>query len=69
MEWQLGVAMSSSSCRSLHCPYLTLQLKVADTTGRPQQQTVQMTLPEFQVKLKSNGGISDFFLFAFCLSV
>ena len=50
MDWQLGVAMSSSSCRSLHSPYLTLQLKVADAAGKVQQHTLQMTIPEFQVR-------------------
>lgn len=49
MDWQLGMAMSSSSCRSLNSPYVTLQLNVADPSGSLQQRTLQMTVSEFQV--------------------
>ncbi|XP_064404165.1 COMM domain-containing protein 6-like [Halichondria panicea] len=44
MEWKLGVAMSSSTCRSLNAPYLTLQLRL----GQENTHTLDMTLPEFQ---------------------
>jgi hypothetical protein len=48
MDWQLGMTMSSSSCRSLHSPYLTLQLNVADPSGSLIQRTLQLTIAEFQ---------------------
>ena len=43
--------MSSSSCRSLNSPYLTLQLNLANPSGSLQQRTVQMTVSEFQVRV------------------
>ena len=49
MDWKLGVAMSSSSCRSLSSPYVTLQLRIAEAGGNIRLQTVEMTIPEFQV--------------------
>ena len=51
MDWQLGMAMSSSSCRSLNSPYITLQLNVADPSGSLRQKTLQLTVAEFQVRL------------------
>lgn len=48
MDWQLGMAMSSSSCRSLNSPYVTLQLNIADPSGSLQQRTLQMSVSEFQ---------------------
>lgn len=50
MDWQLGMAMSSSSCRSLNSPYLTLQLNISDPSGSLRQRTLQMTVSEFQVR-------------------
>ncbi len=49
MDWKLGVAMSSSSCRSLTSPYISLQLRIAESGGNIKLQTVEMTIPEFQV--------------------
>ena len=49
MDWKLGVAMSSSSCRSLNSPYVSLQLRIAEAGGNIRLQTVEMTIPEFQV--------------------
>ena len=49
MDWQLGMAMSSSSCRSLNSPYLTLQFNLADPSGALRKKTLQMTVAEFQV--------------------
>ncbi|CAI8043426.1 COMM domain-containing protein 6 [Geodia barretti] len=48
MDWQLGMAMSSSSCRSLNSPYLTLQFNLADPSGALRKKTLQMTVAEFQ---------------------
>ena len=49
MDWKLGVAMSSTSCRSLNAPYVTLQLRLTDSTGASRLHTLDMTVPEFQV--------------------
>ena len=53
MDWKLGVAMSSSSCRSLNSPYVSLQLRIAESGGNIRLQTVEMTIPEFQVSRSS----------------
>ena len=49
MKWQLGVAMSSDSCRTLNSPQVTLQFRVAGTEGVSTVHTVEMTISEFQV--------------------
>lgn len=49
MDWKLGVAMSSSSCRSLSTPYISLQLKISDSATTTQLRHIEMTVPEFQV--------------------
>lgn len=49
MNWKLGVAMSSSSCRSLSTPYISLQLRMSESAGTTQLRSFEMTVPEFQV--------------------
>lgn len=49
MDWKLGTAMSSSSCKSFNCPYVTLQMRVAESDGTIKQHTLEMTIPQFQV--------------------
>ncbi len=41
--------MSLSSCKSFNCPYVTLQMRVAESEGVVKQHTVEMTIPQFQV--------------------
>jgi len=41
--------MSSSSCKSFNSPYVTLQMRVAESEGKIKQHTVEMTIPQFQV--------------------
>lgn len=48
MQWRLGMAVSSDTCRSLNSPYVSLLLKVADTSGMISQRTFEMTVPQFQ---------------------
>ena len=62
MDWKLGVSVSSSSCRSLNSPHVSLLLKVADPGGNTQQHTAEMSVPEFQVGLR-------FFFFFFWLNI
>lgn len=49
MDWKLGAAMSSSACKSFNCPYVTLQLGLAESGGTVKQHTIEMTIPQFQV--------------------
>lgn len=49
MQWKLGMAVSSDTCRSLNSPYVTLLLKVADPSGHICQKSFEMTIPQFQV--------------------
>ena len=50
MDWKLGVAMSSSGCRSLNTPHVTLQLQVTESRGTVQYHNIEMSLPEFHVR-------------------
>ena len=49
MQWKLGMAVSSDTCRSLNSPYVSLLLKVADTSGEVSYKSFEMTIPQFQV--------------------
>jgi hypothetical protein len=48
MDWKVGVATSSSDCKSLNAPYVSLQLKVSESQGQAKTHNVEMSLPEFQ---------------------
>ncbi|KAM6985834.1 COMM domain-containing protein 6 [Aplochiton taeniatus] len=48
MQWKLGTAVSSDTCRSLNSPYVTLLLKFADTSGEISQRSFELTIPQFQ---------------------
>ncbi|KAL5460090.1 hypothetical protein EMCRGX_G033511 [Ephydatia muelleri] len=48
MDWKLGVSISSSSCRSLNSPHVSLLLKVANPAGTVQQHSAEMSVSEFQ---------------------
>ncbi|XP_059826400.1 COMM domain-containing protein 6 isoform X2 [Hypanus sabinus] len=48
LEWKLGMAVSSDSCKSLNCPYVTIALKVADPSGEIIRRSFEMTVPQFQ---------------------
>uniref|UniRef100_A0A4W3HV99 TBC1 domain family member 4 n=1 Tax=Callorhinchus milii TaxID=7868 RepID=A0A4W3HV99_CALMI len=48
LQWKLGMAMSSDSCRSLNHPYVTMTLKVADSSDVI-SRSFEMTIPQFQV--------------------
>lgn len=50
MDWKLGMAMSSSGCRSLNTPHVTLHLKVTESRGAVQYHNIEMSLPEFHVR-------------------
>lgn len=48
VQWKLGMAVSSDTCRSLNSPYVTLMLKVADASGHIRQKSFEMTIQQFQ---------------------
>ncbi|KAM4609278.1 COMM domain-containing protein 6 [Polymixia lowei] len=48
MQWKLGMAVSSDTCRSLNSPYVSLLLKIADPSGEIYQRSFEMTVPQFQ---------------------
>uniref|UniRef100_A0A6I8PND6 COMM domain-containing protein 6 n=1 Tax=Ornithorhynchus anatinus TaxID=9258 RepID=A0A6I8PND6_ORNAN len=57
IQWKLGMAVSSDSCRSLKYPYVSVTLKVADQSGQIVNKSFEMTVPQFQV-CNSNIGFS-----------
>ncbi|XP_028992243.1 COMM domain-containing protein 6 [Betta splendens] len=48
MQWRLGMAVSSDTCRSLNSPYVSLLLKVAEPSGQICQRSFEMTIPQFR---------------------
>ncbi|XP_049584354.1 COMM domain-containing protein 6 [Syngnathus scovelli] len=48
MQWKLGMAVSSDTCRSLNSPFVTILLKIAEPTGQINQKAFEMTVPQFQ---------------------
>lgn len=48
MQWKLGMAVSSNTCRSLNSPYVMVMLKVADPSGQIYQKSFEMTIQQFQ---------------------
>ncbi|XP_026232542.1 COMM domain-containing protein 6 isoform X2 [Anabas testudineus] len=48
MQWKLGMAVSSDTCRSLNSPYVCLLLKIVEPSGNICQRSFEMTVPQFQ---------------------
>jgi hypothetical protein len=49
VEWKVGVAMSSSQCKELGVPFVTLKLVATDGAGLAQTaRSVELSLPEFE---------------------
>ncbi|NWU91122.1 COMD6 protein, partial [Upupa epops] len=48
MKWKLGVAVSSDTCRSLKYPYVTVTLKVTDSSGQITDKSFEMPIPQFK---------------------
>jgi len=51
MQWSLGMSMASSNCRNLNSPFVSVLLKVAESSGTVTEQSFEMTLPEFKVSI------------------
>ncbi|XP_018558199.1 COMM domain-containing protein 6 [Lates calcarifer] len=48
VQWKLGMAVSSDTCRSLNSPYVCLLLKIIEPSGHICQKSFEMTIPQFQ---------------------
>jgi len=48
VQWQVGVATSSSECHSLNSPYVILSLKIGDSNGSVSTKTMEMSIGEFR---------------------
>ncbi|XP_056245586.1 COMM domain-containing protein 6 [Seriola aureovittata] len=48
IQWKLGMAVSSDTCRSLNSPYVSLLLKIIEPSGQICQRSFEMTIPQFQ---------------------
>ncbi|XP_041662205.1 COMM domain-containing protein 6 [Cheilinus undulatus] len=48
MQWKLGMAVSSDTCRSLNSPYVSLLLKMVEPSGQITHRSFEMTIPQFQ---------------------
>lgn len=48
MQWKLGMAVGSDTCRSLNSPYVTLLLKIVEPSGQISQRSLELTIPQFQ---------------------
>ncbi|XP_058885329.1 COMM domain-containing protein 6-like isoform X1 [Acipenser ruthenus] len=47
-QWKLAMAISSDTCRSLNYPYISMTLKVANSSGQITSKSFEMTIPQFQ---------------------
>ncbi|XP_043105454.1 COMM domain-containing protein 6 [Puntigrus tetrazona] len=48
MQWKLGMAVSSDTCRSLNSPFISVLMKIADTSGDMSYKSFEMTVQQFQ---------------------
>ncbi|CAL8342947.1 unnamed protein product [Boreogadus saida] len=48
MQWKLGMAVSSDTCRSLNSPFVSVLLKIVEPSGQISQKSFEMTIPQFQ---------------------
>ena len=50
------MATTSSLCRQLETPYVTLALRVADPNGVVSATSVDLTVSEFKVRVQQSAG-------------
>lgn len=48
IQWKLGTAVSSDTCRSLNSPFISVVMKIADTSGEMSYKSFEMTVLQFQ---------------------
>ncbi|XP_060563437.1 COMM domain-containing protein 6-like isoform X3 [Ruditapes philippinarum] len=49
VQWKVGMAMSSDTCRQLNSPFVTLTLTVADAGGNLKTHPLELTMDQFRV--------------------
>jgi COMM domain containing 6 len=49
MKWQVGVSVSSNSCKNLQTPFVRLTLHIADSNERIVPHSFQLSLAEFEL--------------------
>lgn len=62
MQWKLGVAMTSDSCRSLNSTFVVMSLRVADPSGKVTTRSFEMTVAEFKVRNQTNISLVSCFI-------
>lgn len=53
LKWKVGVAMSSSACKSLSSPYVALNFDIKEVDGSLTHHSCELTYDEFQVPTKA----------------
>lgn len=48
IQWKLGMAVSSDTCRSLNSPFISVLMKIVDTSGEMSYKSFEMTVQQFQ---------------------
>lgn len=72
IQWKLGLAVSSDTCRSLNSPFVSLLLKIAEPSGQISQRSFEMTIPQFQVCKCCYGNVvlfSELVIFYYSLEI
>jgi len=59
IDWKLGIGISSSHCKNLHAPFVSMVVKVADPTGHINSSYMELTLNEFNEFAKTFRDISQ----------
>jgi hypothetical protein len=50
LKWRVGVAVSSSKCKSLSSPYVLLSFDVRELDGTVTQHSCELSYEQFQVR-------------------
>jgi len=59
MEWKLGVGIASSKGRALNAPYISLLVKIQESSGVTRAHPMELSLGEFQVFARTFRSIHD----------
>lgn len=59
LQWSLGIAVTSNSCKNLNHPYVHVTMTIADTAGTLQTRTLEMTISEYRAFTKQLKEMSD----------
>jgi len=49
VQWTLGVAVSSNTCKNINSPFVAMAVKVQDSSGKVVSKSFELSLMEFQV--------------------